>query len=418
VRKNILAALIALALSSAPALAAKYTSDPVPLTSGAWVDLGVGPIALEVRSGFIFYVVADEAPSVAVIGHILGQSAQQTSMDIGTDKRVFARAVDGTASVVTSPIAAAAGGGGGGAVTIADGSDIATGARADAAWVSGSGSVISILKSIKGGVPLSAALPAGTNYIGNVRPTDGTNFMPTGDVAFRPIFVRPTDGTNTAAMMDVAARAGFQRLTDGTNNVAVKAASTAPAAADPALVASISPNGRQVSGSIFKHVLSTTLTRIANTTAYTASVASPQAICLFTSGTVCAPPTITVSSDAAVTGTVAGLRLIKSSTGATGATFAILLYQATPTVTSVFDATTYTPRIADITTNRLIGAFTCNNQVVNVDNSTYECASTAGNGLPNFNGITLTAMILTTGAYAPASGETFSVQADLVTNVP
>jgi len=40
------------------------------------------------------------------------------------------------------------GGGGGGAVTIADGADVAEGARADAAWVSGSGSVVSLLKNV------------------------------------------------------------------------------------------------------------------------------------------------------------------------------------------------------------------------------------------------------------------------------
>jgi uncharacterized membrane protein len=42
--------------------------------------------------------------------------------------------------------------------------------------------------------------------------------------------------------MDTAARSGFQRITDGTNTAAVKAASTAPVATDPALVVAISPN--------------------------------------------------------------------------------------------------------------------------------------------------------------------------------
>lgn len=39
-------------------------------------------------------------------------------------------------------------GGGGGAVTIADGADVAQGSVADAAWVSGDGTVISLLKTI------------------------------------------------------------------------------------------------------------------------------------------------------------------------------------------------------------------------------------------------------------------------------
>lgn len=54
--------------------------------------------------------------------------------------------------------------------------------------------------------------------------------------------VRITDGTNTRPTADVAARADFSKVTDGTNTAAVKAASTAPVAADPALVVTVSPN--------------------------------------------------------------------------------------------------------------------------------------------------------------------------------
>ena len=57
-----------------------------------------------------------------------------------------------------------------------------------------------------------------------------------------PWWVRPTDGTNNMPMMDAAARAGFHKITDGTNTAAVKAGSTAAAAADPSLVVQISPN--------------------------------------------------------------------------------------------------------------------------------------------------------------------------------
>lgn len=51
------------------------------------------------------------------------------------------------------------GGGGGGAVTIADGADVAQGSRSDAAWVSGNGTVISLLKKIAsaGGSAVSIA---------------------------------------------------------------------------------------------------------------------------------------------------------------------------------------------------------------------------------------------------------------------
>ena len=54
--------------------------------------------------------------------------------------------------------------------------------------------------------------------------------------------VQVTDGTNVMPTMDVAARAGFFKLTDGTNTAAVKPASTAAAAADPSGVVALSPN--------------------------------------------------------------------------------------------------------------------------------------------------------------------------------
>lgn len=109
-----------------------------------------------------------------------------------------------------------------------------------------------------------------------VKVTDGTNTLPTGDVVGRAIFEKITDGTNTAAVtassalkvdgsavtqpvsgtvtanigtsgslaLDATLTGGTARtkVTDGTNNAAVKAASTAAVAGDPALVVVVSPN--------------------------------------------------------------------------------------------------------------------------------------------------------------------------------
>jgi hypothetical protein len=134
-----------------------------------------------------------------------------------------------------------------------------------------------------------------------VKVTDGTNTLPTMDVASRAGFQKITDGTNTASVtaasalkvdgsavtqpvsgtvtsnqgtaaalagawpvkvtdgtntmptMDVAARAGFQKITDGTNTASVKAASTAAAAADPALVVSLSPNSPVTPNTVGSH---------------------------------------------------------------------------------------------------------------------------------------------------------------------
>lgn len=65
------------------------------------------------------------------------------------------------------------GGSGGGAVTIADGADVAEGAKADAAYAgSGSASVISVLKGLYAGV--TSPIPSGTNVIGDIRNITGT----------------------------------------------------------------------------------------------------------------------------------------------------------------------------------------------------------------------------------------------------
>lgn len=103
----------------------------------------------------------------------------------------------------------------------------------------------------------NSPLPSGTNEVGFVAQgtaaaladywpvgvTDGTNMLPTADVAARALYAKVTDGTNTQPTGDVAARSIFTQVSDGTNGpVAVKAASTAALAADPSLVTAFSPN--------------------------------------------------------------------------------------------------------------------------------------------------------------------------------
>ncbi len=88
----------------------------------------------------------------------------------------------------------------------------------------------------------TGALPAGTNTIGYIKLTDGTNFAPTFDTAGRRGYMQITDGTNSLPTMDAAARRGYVQVSDGTNSPAIKAASTAAAAADPSMVVNISPN--------------------------------------------------------------------------------------------------------------------------------------------------------------------------------
>src|ERR1700722_7934906 len=95
-------------------------------------------------------------------------------------------------------------------------------------------------------------------------------------------------------------------------------------------------------------LVSSTLTRPANTTAYAGTATAPVAVCANTSVTICAPLTFTVSSTVTVNGYITRLALLKSTTGATGATFVVQAYMAAPTLTSTFDTTSYTPLATDI----------------------------------------------------------------------
>lgn len=65
--------------------------------------------------------------------------------------------------------------------------------------------------------------------------------------------VQVTDGTNTMPTGDAVGRAIFHKITDGTNTAAVKAASTAAVAADPALVVAISPNTAPIVQTVGTH---------------------------------------------------------------------------------------------------------------------------------------------------------------------
>jgi hypothetical protein len=92
-------------------------------------------------------------------------------------------------------------------------------------------------------------LPAGTNTIGNVNVN--------GTVPVSGIFWQATQPVSIAALPALAAGnnlIGKVQLSDGTNQPAVKAASTAPVAGDPALVVAISPNSPahpvSISGSV------------------------------------------------------------------------------------------------------------------------------------------------------------------------
>lgn len=88
----------------------------------------------------------------------------------------------------------------------------------------------------------TAATPAGTNIVGKVgidQTTDGTTNLVAAKQSGTWTF-QPGNTANTTPWL--------AKLSDGTNAVAVKAASTAPVATDPAIVVALSPNGLNANG--------------------------------------------------------------------------------------------------------------------------------------------------------------------------
>lgn len=170
-----------------------------------------------------------------------------------------------------------------------------------------------------------------------------------------------------------------------------------------------------------KHLVSSTLTKISGAGTYTgATTTAPHAICLFASATACAPLTMTVSSTATVTGYLTGLMLVKSTTGATAATFRVFVFKAAPTLTAVFNDSVYLVPIADITSGAYVGSWECSTQTVNTDNGYYDCSANRPIGYNQFNLTdgTLRFVVVATGAYVSGSSETFNVIADIAASVP
>ena len=91
--------------------------------------------------------------------------------------------------------------------------------------VDGSGNVISSTTNWLNVDVQASALPTGAST---------SALQTTGNTSLASILTTQTSGTQTS------------RLTDGTNTAAVKAASTAPVATDPALVVAISPNSSSI----------------------------------------------------------------------------------------------------------------------------------------------------------------------------
>jgi hypothetical protein len=153
------------------------------------------------------------------------------------------------------------------------------------------------------------------------------------------------------------------------------------------------------------------LQRPANTTAYSVG----QLVC----STPCVPLQILAGrrqEQSAGSGLGLNVKLLKSGSSTTNASFNVFFFSAPPTFPSLADQSAYAgPYAADITSGIYIGSVTCstaNNTSDTTAEVYYNCEVNEGGilalALKTTNKI-LYATIETTGAYAPSSGEKFYV---------
>jgi len=166
--------------------------------------------------------------------------------------------VSGGAGLPAGSGGGSGGGGGGGAVTIAsgavasgaysagsfaagagvDGWNLTEGTKADAAWTSGSGSIVALLKAVAGyestiATNTGAAIPAGSNNIGGVEVIDaaGTNKLAI-DSSGRVTLV-PNQSVNTAQVNGVTTLTGAGATGTGSQRNTVAQDQTTIAGATP-----------------------------------------------------------------------------------------------------------------------------------------------------------------------------------------
>ena len=169
------------------------------------------------------------------------------------------------------------------------------------------------------------------------------------------------------------------------------------------------------SSSFFPNVASSTLTRPADTTTYTANTT----VCAAKTVTACSPMTVSIGGVNAGRGRIERVTLLKSGSSVTGASFNIWFFSAAPGLTTPtqYDNTAYSgPRAADMP--NYIGYAACSNPLFTSDTTAqvwYDCTlSNPNNGntldFQALSGSTnLNAVISTTAAFAPAANsETFT----------
>lgn len=290
-------------------------------------------------------------------------------------------------TIAATPVVSlnASGGGGGEAVTIADGADIAQGSRADAAWVSGSGTVIGITKAIVGAViAMSAKLPA---TLGIKTSATSLSVAPSSDSSF---VTTVADGANVT--QGAVADAAWSGTGNGTVVSVLKA-----------LWAQLT--GVTIVGGTTARP-SANFTRPSNTTAYVANQLVANSV---TAGSVTAM-TFTIGRLTNSGGMLRRLRMSKSGTSVTNAQFRLHLYASAPTASNGDGGAWLTNNVAGY-----VGSFTVTMDKVFTDGA-------SGNGVPdvgseiNFTAQTYYGLIQVLAAYTPISAEVFTVVLEDIQN--
>lgn len=153
-------AAFGLALLAAPAGAVSTTRYTI--TSGAWSDLGAGPLRLQLltQASDLVVCVADAQPAADAQCFVVA-IFDQTQKDFPTSSHVWAKGRTGATSISVAPISGASGGDSSAANQVIANTDL--GAPADAPWSgSGSGAVSPVLKYIGAKDEAIRALLAGT----------------------------------------------------------------------------------------------------------------------------------------------------------------------------------------------------------------------------------------------------------------
>ena len=200
------------------------------------------------------------------------------------------------------------------------------------------------------------------------------------------------------------------KIGDGTNVVTVKAASTAPVATDTAQVVAISPNNSGTAGQYVPNallVVSSSFTRPANTTAYAAN----QEVSNNTTAGSVTPLSWSVLRAAGDAFQIQRVRISKTNTSLTNASFKLDLFEASPTVT-VGDGGAWNNGSGTLACNQgltWIGSVSITMGTAGSDGCNGSLALAAPIVTSPGSGTTIYGILSALAAYTPGSAETFKV---------